>query len=140
MEGAKSFQEREHKYMDAIKKKQDLVKEEREEKELKECTFAPRTLRPKERRTLDDFLKDQQKHLDRKKDDITKMAKDSQEKEEASLASLPKINEKSKVLKKDQPDDKPAYERLFAMSKNPIGKSKRKIKAEEDVPSRAIMP
>lgn len=111
-------------HADKIKKKKELVKEELEEKAMKECTFAPKTLRKTEKRKLEDFLKDQQKYLDKRQETIKKMAKDSQEKEEQSIASLPKINERSKMLSnktegKEQPAQ-PVHERLFAKSKKPL--------------------
>lgn len=97
------------------------MKEELEEKELKECTFAPKTLRATEKRKLEDFLKDQQRHLERKQENISKMAKDNQEKEESSIVSLPHINERSKVLTETkEPLAQPVHERLYAKSKKPI--------------------
>ena len=111
-----------------MKQKIDLAKEEREEKELKECTFAPKTLRTSEKRKLEDFLKDQQKHLEKKQENINRLAKDNQEKEEASIVSMPKINERSKVItgEKESPD-KPVHERLYAKSKKAIAKQTKEV-------------
>ena len=121
-ENAKGFQDRVQNHTEKIKKKRDLVKEELEEKEMRECTFAPKTLRKTEKRRLEDFLKDQQRHLEKKQENINKLVKDNQEKEELSIASLPKINEHSRIMtevKKEQ-SSKPVHERLFAKSKKPI--------------------
>ncbi len=104
------------------------MKEEQDERELKECTFVPKTLRPSEKRTLDDFLKDQQRHLERKQENINRIAKDNKDKEESSIVSMPKINERSKVLSeaKEQVSAQPVHERLFAMSKKPLAQPEEK--------------
>ncbi len=132
-EEARKFQERIQTHTEKTKKKKDLVKEELEEKAMKECTFAPKTLRKTEKRRLEDFLKDQQRYLEKKQENINKMAKDNQEKEEQSIASLPRINERSKVLtevKKEQ-SAQPVHERLFAKSKKPIAPPEEDQKIEE---------
>lgn len=104
------------------------MKEEIEEKELKECTFAPKTLRQKEKRSLDDFLRDQQKHLERKQENINRLQKDNEAKEESLMVAQPLINEHSKILTegKDREDGKKAYERLYEKSKKPLNEEKPK--------------
>ena len=115
---ARNFQERIHEKVEKGKKKKEEVKEKMEEKELKECTFAPKTLRQTEKRSLEDFLRDQQRHLDRKQETINKIAKDNEIKEESLMILQPAINEKSKVLLESKEDEsKPVYERLYAKSK-----------------------
>eukprot|EP01022_Parablepharisma_sp_SALTPOND_P021433 TRINITY_DN4226_c0_g1_i3.p4 TRINITY_DN4226_c0_g1~~TRINITY_DN4226_c0_g1_i3.p4 ORF type:complete len:447 (+),score=84.11 TRINITY_DN4226_c0_g1_i3:10566-11906(+) len=132
-EDAKNFPERIHSHTEKVKKKKDLVKEELEEKEMKECTFAPKTLRKTEKRRLEDFLNDQKRYLEKRQENINKMAQDNKVKEEQSIVSLPRINERSKVLtevKKEQ-TSQPVHERLFAKSKKPITAPEEDTKPEE---------
>jgi len=121
-ENLRKFQERIAEHNEKLKKKKDAIKEELEEKAMKECSFAPKTTRKGEKRKLEDFLKDQKKYLDKKQENIAKMQKDSQEKEEQSIASLPRINEKSKVLTENKKEETgaPVHERLYAKSKKPV--------------------
>lgn len=114
--------------MEKGKKKKEAVKEEMEERALKECTFAPKTLRQTEKRSLEEFLRDQQRHLDRKQETISKMAKDNEIKEESLMISQPAINERSKILLESKEDQsKPAYERLYEKSKKPMEKTEKPV-------------
>lgn len=134
----KDFQERAQNKAENSKTKIDAMREELEERELKECTFAPKTLRQKEKRTLDDFLKDQQKHLDKKQENINRLQKDNEIKEESLMISHPTINEYSKVLteSKDKDEARPAYQRLYDKSKKPLPEQKPKEEAKNTPPEK----
>lgn len=92
------------------------MREQAEEQQMRECTFAPRTLRPAERRGFQEFLKDQQRHVERRREGIRRMAEESKAKEEQSVISVPRINEQSKVMSETKVSQ-PVHERLFPKSR-----------------------
>lgn len=98
--------------------KQSLAREEREQEALRECTFAPMVHQSKEKRGLEEFLEDQRKHVDKKRESVNKMKKDNQEKEEMEVVAQPKINEKSRVMLSGKKGETlPVHERLYGKSK-----------------------
>jgi hypothetical protein len=97
-----------------------MARLEQEESKLRECTFAPKTLRGSDKRKLEDFLKDQQKHLDRKQENIARLTEDMKAKEESLIVLQPSINERSRVLHEGKAEDAPVHERLYARSKKPL--------------------
>ena len=116
--GQKNFQERANEKIEKAKKKREMLEKEMEERALKECTFAPKTLRQTEKRKFEDFLKDQQHHLKKRQDEIIKMAKENDIKQDSAMLSQPKINEHSKLLTENKENvDVPVHERLYAKSK-----------------------
>ena len=111
--------------------KMEHIKEELEEKEMKECTFLPKTLRHKEKRRFNDFLQDQEKYIKKRKENLSKMIEDSKIKEEQSLVLVPKINDQSRTLTEIK-NEQPVHERLFSKSK------KTSIKPEERIEKKRI--
>jgi len=102
---------------------------------MKECTFAPQVHSTKERRKFDEFIKDQKKYLEKKQENIAKLAKDNEEKEISELIGQPEINTYSKILveQKEEKEDIPVHERLYKKSKKPIPEEeeKKEVKTEE---------
>eukprot|EP00826_Nyctotherus_ovalis_P045895 TRINITY_DN5121_c0_g2_i1.p1 TRINITY_DN5121_c0_g2~~TRINITY_DN5121_c0_g2_i1.p1 ORF type:complete len:437 (-),score=138.64 TRINITY_DN5121_c0_g2_i1:2076-3386(-) len=119
-EGRRSFQERVQHNRERTKAKVDHIRAELQKREVEECTFAPKTLRKTEKRKLDDFLKDQKKHLDRREETVKKLAQKRVEEEEKEMVTQPLINSHSKILAEGVVDKEPVYERLFAKSKKEI--------------------
>jgi len=135
--GGKSFQERTQYNKEKAKTKVDQIKAELEKKEIEECTFAPKTLRKTEKRKLNDFLKDQRKHLDKQQETVKKLAKKKAEEEEKELITQPIINSYSKILAGGKNDKEPVHERLFAKSKKELTIPKpktKKVKKQEGIP------
>jgi hypothetical protein len=126
--GGRSFQERTQYNKEKIKTKADQIRAELEKREIEECTFAPKTLRKTEKRKLDDFLKDQRKHLDKHQETVKKLAKKRAEEEEKELVTQPMINSYSKVLAEGKTDKEPVHERLFAKSKKEFTIPKTEVK------------
>ena len=118
MESAKGFHDRVQAYAENAKKKVEKAREEYAERQMKECSFAPKTLHNTERRNFQDFLHAQQQHLQKKQIDINKLIEDNKQKQEGELMGHPEINLKSRVLATTkQGPSAPVHERLFAISK-----------------------
>jgi len=121
-----NFNERVQEKSDTARRKIDVMKEEIKLRELEECSFAPKILNQKEKRSLDDFLKDQQKHVDKKQENIAKLQKDKEIREQSLLVSHPAISEYSKLLAETKKKDegKPVFQRLFEKRIKPIVEEK----------------
>ena len=96
----------------------DQKKDEIEAKILKECTFHPEIIRTEpQRRTVEDFLKDQKMFLEKKQENLMKKQEDQRAKMEMQYVGKPElaagslrlINEKKKS---DSPKE-PIYEKLY---------------------------
>lgn len=98
------------------KKRLEEIKEELEYKEMKECTFAPKISDKRKQRSLQKFLDAQQKHMEKRQENVQRMIKDIKEREEESITSLPKINGQPKLFEKTES----VYERLFLRSKKAV--------------------
>ncbi len=120
-----------YEYAENVKQKKDLMKEDVESAQMKECTFSPQVIRLNDQpRTLDEFLQDQNKFQQKKHDNIEKISGDNKEKVAGSVTLKPQIDENSAVLIQRKPRNAPIYERLFEMSKKPVGKPEEDSKEE----------
>jgi len=111
------------------KQRMQLLKKQLEEQQMKECTFVPKTLRQKERRHFQDFLKDQQQYLEKRRESLRKMIEQNKTKEEQSIMSVPRINEQSKPIEVNEP----VHERLFSKSKKIAVNQERKVEKKRSV-------
>jgi cell fate (sporulation/competence/biofilm development) regulator YlbF (YheA/YmcA/DUF963 family) len=73
---------------------------------MKECTFQPNTSRAIQTRTLEQFLDDQVKFQEKRRDGITKLAEDKLYKEEKAIGFKPTINENSRIMAEQKKRDK----------------------------------
>ena len=121
-----SFHEKIQNRQDKKKTKVESMKTELEKKQMAECTFAPKLTTQKETRQLEDFLRDQEKHLEKHKETVRRIAQENQEKEEKSIVSLPKINDNSKSI--GNQGGKPVHERLYSKAKKEIEQPKPETK------------
>ena len=105
------------------KKKVERAREEDTERLMKECSFAPQTLRATQRRNLKGFLQAQQDHITKKQHNINRLVQDNKQREEEEVVGHPAINLKSRVLaatKQGPSNPIPVHERLFAISKKQL--------------------
>lgn len=132
-----NFHQRVQHLQEKTKTKVKQIKAQLEEKEMAECTFAPKLTKKTEKRKLEDFLKDQQKHLDKHKETVEKITQENMEKEEQEMVAHPRINEHSKVLTagKSSREEKPVHERLYSKNKKEITN----VKPEMRKPSKDII-
>ena len=101
------------------RRKMELIKQEKDQKEVEECTFAPQLFAKPygQRRNFDQFLEDQRKHEENKalKRNII-LEHESQI--EMGAVYHPEINETSRKMLANRKDaDKPVHERLYGISK-----------------------
>ena len=71
---------------------------EKENDEVRECTFKPRINKSKGRRTNDEFIKDQIAYLMRKEKKISQAKDREQERLSMKLSKKPRIGTKSRKL------------------------------------------
>jgi len=131
VESSKKFRERVYGYAETVKQKKDILKEDLENNKMKECTFSPQIEKPTEHlRSVDEFLQDQNKFLQRKKDNIAKIAGDNKEKIKDSIPQHPKIDQNSEALLQAKPREGPVHERLYNLKRKeiPIEKEEKKEK------------
>jgi hypothetical protein len=86
-------------YANKVKRKKEILKEELKEKEVVECTFAPKIINkdPDEKRTLESFMADQNKFLTRKQQNIERIKSDQNKKLEKQVMN-PTINKVLNIL------------------------------------------
>ena len=98
------------------RRKAQVIAEEMNQKELEECTFHPETVsRQGQRRNLDQFLEDQQRHLDEKM--IKKrMREEERDKKDEGNAGAPQINELSRKMIAERGAEGPVHNRLYDLS------------------------
>lgn len=101
------------------RRKMELIKQENEKKEMESCTFKPQlvTKHIPQRRNFNQFLEDQKRHEENKALKRN-MLLEQESKVESGQVYHPEINATSrKMLSKKKVDGKPAYERLYGISK-----------------------
>jgi len=106
------------------RKKIELLEQERQKKEMEECTFKPMTYsRPGQRRNLEKFLDDQRRH-----EEVKQMKKnmilEEENRDEGREVHHPQICAGSaKILAQKDHDDAPVHERLYGISKEKMQKN-----------------
>ena len=104
-----------------MKRKKELVKEELNARNMKECTFAPQIIRSGDgSRKFDDFLQDQSKFNQRRLDNIARIAEDSKAKTQPQIDPHPQIDPNSVALLEAKRGQERIFERLYALSKKTI--------------------
>jgi hypothetical protein len=88
---------------------------------MKECTFAPQIDKTDKQRTMNEFLEDENKFVQKVQDNVAKIAEENKVKEESKIANNPQIDENSRALIEQKRGSEPIYEKLYA---------KRKIKSK----------
>ena len=111
--------ERIKEFQENKRRKMEMIKQENERKEVEDCTFKPQLIsKPiSQRRNFQQFLEDQKKY---EEDRALKRNLMLEEESKTEIGEIhnPKINETSrKMLAKRKDVDKPAYERLYGISK-----------------------
>jgi len=112
IEEPKSFIERAYSGNIKSRQRMEQIRKELEEREMKECTFVPKSVRKSKKRSLEDFLASQQKYLNNRNEKIEKIKQEQKLQEEQAILPIPKINSSKTIIKKEV-----VYERLFAGSK-----------------------
>ncbi len=103
-----------------------MEKKLKQEKELEECSFFPK-INEKERRPFEEFLENQQKHMERKEKFKEQQLKRKEEEETKRLKDPVAINYKFKAKKEEI--EKNVHERLFRKNKVilPINEMEQKL-------------
>jgi len=96
-------------YADQTKEKAEILRKNLADKELKDCTFSPQVNCLRASRTLDEFLIDQQRFLNRKKNSSSS---------ESKVKRIPTINSNSAAMANKRP--KNVYNRLYMLHKKPL--------------------
>jgi hypothetical protein len=96
-------------YAGQTKEKTEILRKSLVDKEFKECTFTPQVNCSGSSRTLDEFLVDQQRFLNRKKNSSSI---------ESKVKRVPTINSNSAAMVDKRP--KNVYNRLYMLHKKPL--------------------
>lgn len=114
--------ERSGAHVDLSREKTETLRKSLADRELRECTFSPQVNCSGSSRTLDEFLTDQQRFLNRKKNSCST---------EALPKRVPTINSNSAAMM-DNKRPKDVYSRLYMLHKKPL-----MIEQDSETPVRA---
>lgn len=111
--------ERAKEFHDNKRKKIELIKQEKEMKEMDACTFKPQLVSRQldQRRNFDEFLEAQRKH-EEEKNLKRNILLEQESQMESGVVHHPEINEASRKMLANKRDvNKPVHERLYGLSK-----------------------
>jgi len=117
-------------YANEIKKKKEIFKEEYNSDNMKECTFAPKTLNTDKTRTMQEFFEDQVKFQQKRQDNVAKIATENNLKIDQKFDPHPEIDENSRALIEQKRGAEPIYQRLYAKSKKPVQEQSKEEKKQ----------
>jgi hypothetical protein len=140
MDKAKMIDDRFKQFLTTVQSKTANMKEELAQKEVAECTFAPKTNVSKsaQRRTVEQFLEEQEKHVKHKADFVALMKEEHERQSSANEEGnsyKPKINKVSQRLEVKEP----AHERLYKLAKKD-GSDESTTTVNESVTSETFHP